>query len=133
MKTQKNDRLKIIAYWITTALGPASFVIGGVLNLMHAEQPVAMLNHLGYPLYLTNILGVWSLLGAIAIVIPGLPRVKEWAYAGFFFLLTGAAVSHTFSGDPFISDAPAQIAPPLFFLALVIASWALRPANRRLK
>lgn len=118
---------KLIAYWITTILGPASFVIGGSLFLMHGEQPVTVLNHLGYPPYLLTILGVWKILGAIAIVIPRFPRLKEWAYAGFFFDLSGAAASHAFSGDGAI-----EIISPLIFLALVIASWALRPPSRKL-
>lgn len=118
---------KLIAYWITTILGPASFVIGGSLFLMHGEQPLTVLNHLGYPSYLLTILGVWKILGAIAIVIPRFPRLKEWAYAGFFFDLSGAAASHAFSGDGAI-----EIISPLIFLILVIASWALRPPSRKL-
>lgn len=124
--------LKTIAYWITTILGPASFIIGGSLQLTQSEQPVAALNHLGYPSYFLFLLGTWNILGAIAVVVPGFPLLKEWAYAGFFFLLTGAAASHAFAGDPFFSSGPFQIAPPLVFLLLVGASWALRPASRRL-
>ena len=123
----KNERIKNIAYWVTTIFGPASFVIGGVLNLTQAEQVVSVLNHLGYPAYFASILGLWKLLGAIAVVIPGFPRLKEWAYAGFFFDLTAAAVSRAAVGD-----STADIVAPLVFLALVLASWALRPASRRL-
>ena len=72
-------------------------------------------------------LGTWKLLGAIAIVVPGFPRLKEWAYAGFFFDLTAAAVSRAAVGD-----SAADVVAPLVFLALVIASWALRPASRTL-
>jgi uncharacterized membrane protein YphA (DoxX/SURF4 family) len=78
-------------------------------------------------IYFATILGIWKLLGAIVIVIPRFPRLKEWAYAGFFFDLTGAAASHAFSGD-----GPALIAQPLLFLALVIPWWALRPSSRKL-
>lgn len=124
-------KAKIIAYWATTILGPASFAIGGVLFLTRNEQPVASMTHLGYPLYILTILGVWKLLGAIAVVIPRFPRLKEWAYAGFFFELSGAAASHAFNGDPFFGAGPQQIASPLLFLALVIASWALRPPERK--
>jgi uncharacterized membrane protein YphA (DoxX/SURF4 family) len=123
----KNEKIKNIAYWVTTIFGPASFVIGGVLNLTQAEQVVSVLNHLGYPAYFASILGMWKLLGAIAVVIPGFPRLKEWAYAGFFFDLTAAAVSRAAVGD-----SAADIVAPLVFLALVLASWALRPASRRL-
>ena len=121
------ERIKTIAYWVTTILGPASFVIGGSLFLLHKEQAVATLAHLGYPAYFVNILGLWKFLGAIAIVIPGYPRLKEWAYAGFFFDLTSAALSRAF-----VHDGWGDIAAPLVFLALVAASWALRPANRKL-
>lgn len=121
-----------IAYWITTLLGPASFVIGGTLHLLQAQQPVEMAAHLGYPSYFLYIIGTWKLLGAIVTVIPGVPRLKEWAYAGFFFLLTGACASHLLAGDPLVAASPYQAAPPLFFLLMVMASWALRPASRRL-
>jgi uncharacterized membrane protein YphA (DoxX/SURF4 family) len=126
-----DQRIKTIAYWVTTILGPASFVIGGCLYLTHSEQVVTALNHLGYPIYFANILGFWKLAGAIAIVIPGFPLLKEWAYAGFFFDLSGGAASHAFNGDPFFVG-PASVALPMVFLGLVIASWALRPPSRRL-
>jgi hypothetical protein len=76
---------------------------------------------------LVLILGLWKVLGAVAVLVPGFPRLKEWAYAGFFFDLTGAAASRAFAGD-----GAADILAPLGFLALVAASWALRPASRRL-
>lgn len=123
----KKEQIKNIAYWLTTILGPASFVIGGVLNLTQTEQVVSTLNHLGYPAYFASILGIWKLLGAIAVVVPGFPRLKEWAYAGFFFDLTAAAVSHAAVGG-----SAADIVAPLVFLGLVLASWALRPASRTL-
>jgi uncharacterized membrane protein YphA (DoxX/SURF4 family) len=118
---------RTIAFWVTTIFGPASFVIGGYLHLTRDPQVMATLAHLGYPVYFATIMGVWKLLGAIAIVVPGLPRLKEWAYAGFFFDLTGAAATRAFVGD-----SAADILAPLVFLALVAASWALRPASRAL-
>jgi uncharacterized membrane protein YphA (DoxX/SURF4 family) len=123
----KTEMIKTVAYWTTTILGPASFVIGGVLNLMQGPEAAATMHHLGYPLYFASILGLWKLLGAVAIVVPGFPRLKEWAYAGFFFDLTAAAASRAAVGD-----GAADIAAPLVFLALVLASWALRPASRML-
>jgi uncharacterized membrane protein YphA (DoxX/SURF4 family) len=123
----RNVTLKNVTYWVTTILGPASFVIGGVLNLAQTEEVTAALGHLGYPAYFGPILGLWKLLGAIAIVVPGFPRLKEWAYAGFVFDLTAAAASHAAVGDK-----AGDIVAPLVFLALVIASWALRPASRTL-
>ena len=98
-----------------------------MLNLAHASQATDTLSHLGYPAYFAWILGIGKLLGALIIVAPGLPRLKEWAYAGFFFDLTAAAFSRASVGD-----APADIIAPLGFLALVMLSWWLRPANRTL-
>jgi uncharacterized membrane protein YphA (DoxX/SURF4 family) len=118
---------KTTTFWAVTILGPASFVVGGYLHLVRDPQVMATLAHLGYPPYFATILGVWKLLGAVAIVAPGLPRLKEWAYAGFVFDLTGAAATRAFVGDG-IGD----ILAPLVFLALVAASWALRPASRTL-
>jgi len=119
--------LKTTAFCVATIFGPASFVIGGVLNLAHASQATDTLSHLGYPAYFTWILGTAKLLGALAIVVPGLPRLKEWAYAGFFFDLTSAAFSRAMVGD-----GVGDIIAPLGFLALVLASWWLRPASRKL-
>jgi uncharacterized membrane protein YphA (DoxX/SURF4 family) len=118
---------KTIAYWVVTIFGPASFVIGGYLHLTRDPQVMATLAHLGYPAYFATIMGTWKLLGATAIVVPGFPRVKEWAYAGFFFDLTGAAATRAFVGD-----GAADIAAPLVFLGLVMASRALAPARRKI-
>lgn len=126
-RARKARTIRLVAYWLATILGPTSFVIGGVLHLRGGEQVLAGLQHLGYPLYFASILGVWKLLGALVITVPGLPRLKEWAYAGFFFNLTAAAASHAFAGD-----GAENVIAPLIFLALVMTSWALRPANRRL-
>ena len=119
-------KTRIAAYWLTTIFGPASFVIGGYLNLSRDPQVMATMAHLGYPAYFATIIGFWKLAGAIAIAVPGVPRtVKEWAYAGFFFDLTGAALTRAFVGDG-IGD----IVAPLVFLGLVLASRALQPARR---
>jgi len=123
----KNEKVKKIAYWLTTVLGPASFVIGGTLSLMGADQVVTTLQHLGYPAYFAMVLGVSKLLGAIVVAAPGLPRLKEWAYAGFVFDLTAAAFSHAS-----VSDSTGDVVAPIVFLGLVLASWALRPESRRL-
>ncbi|MGG1517672.1 DoxX family protein [Paenibacillus oryzisoli] len=122
-----NRKIKLIAFWVTTILGPASFVIGGFLFMTHGDQQVETLTKLGYPEYVLTILGIWKLLAVIAILVPRFPRLKEWAYAGFFFELSGAAASHLFAGDGF-----AVAAQPIGFLVLVMASWALRPPSRRL-
>ena len=122
-----SNKIKNIAYWTTTILGPTSFVIGGTIALTGGDQVASALNHLGYPVYFATLLGVWKLLGAIVLTVPGLPRLKEWAYAGFVFDLTAAAFSHASVGD-----RGGDIFGPLLFLGLVLASWALRPASRRL-
>jgi hypothetical protein len=83
--------------------------------------------HLGYPTYLLSILGAWKLLGVVALLLPGQPLVKEWAYAGFFFLLTGGVASHLLAGDSL-----AQTSWVAIFAGLTGASWFLRPASRRL-
>ncbi len=123
----KRERIKTMTYWAATVFGPASFVIGGVIGLTHGAEMLNNLAHLGYPAYFSTILGAWKLLGAIAIVAPGFPRLKEWAYAGFFFDLTAAAYSHAVVGD-----SAADILAPVAFLVLVGASWALRPESRKL-
>jgi len=130
--TKKSGRTTQIAYWTTTILGPASFVIGGTMFLTHADQPAQAMDHLGISANVLYVLGVWKILGAIVCVVPGIPLLKEWAYAGFFFELTGAAALHAMAGDPFFSSGPYMIAQPLIFLVLVIASYVLRPASRRL-
>ena len=127
MSQNKTARIKSIAYWITTILGPASFVIGGVLHLVRPPNIVEGLHHLGFPAYFAYVIGLGDLLGAIVITVPGLPRLKEWAYAGFFFNLTAAAFSRAA-----VRDGAGHVIGPLVFLALVIASWALRPASRKL-
>ena len=126
-QASRNDRIKNIAFWITTVLGPISFVIGGFLNLTHNPDIIARMTHLGYPTYFASILGFWKLAGAIVIAVPRLPLLKEWAYAGCFFVLTGATASHAFQGEAVVALAP------LLFLTLCVASWALRPASRKLK
>jgi len=120
-------KARTIGYWITTALVGFALVGGGVSDLMHAPQVTDALSHLGYPGYVATLLGTWKLLGALAILVPGAPRLKEWAYAGIAFDLSGAVVSHATVGDGI-----GQFAAPLVLLALAFASWALRPASRRL-
>ena len=77
--------------------------------------------HLGYPSYFLTILGAWKVLGALAILSPGLPRLKEWAYAGMFFDLSGAVASHALMGD-----GVSKVIGPCLVGSIVIASWLLR-------
>ena len=115
-----------IGYWVTTGLLAAAFAAGGVGDLTRGPDMVAGMAHLGYPAYFLLILGVWKVLGAVAVLAPGLPRLKEWAYAGMVFDLTGAAFSHAASGD-----AAGKVITPLVLCGLVAASWALRPESRK--
>jgi uncharacterized membrane protein YphA (DoxX/SURF4 family) len=117
-----------IGYWATTGLVAFGFAAGGLADLSRSADVRAGLEHLGYPLYLAVLLGVWKVLGAVAIVVPRFPRLKEWAYAGMVFDLSGAFFSHASVGDP----APKLIAP-LLLLALLVASWALRDESRKLE
>lgn len=118
---------KTLGYWATTALVAFAFLSGGVMDLLKAPPVAAAMQTLGYPVYVASILGTWKVLGAAAILAPRLPRLKEWAYAGILFDLSGAAMSHAFSGDP-----AGKVVTPIVLLGLALASWALRPASRRL-
>jgi hypothetical protein len=122
MKTQD------VLYWSSTALAALAFAAGGLFDLSGAPAVASTLAQLGYPAYLATLLGAWKVLGAIAIVAPRAARIKEWAYAGMFFDLTGAAVSHLAVGDP-----AGKVLTPLVILGLVLASWALRPASRKVQ
>jgi uncharacterized membrane protein YphA (DoxX/SURF4 family) len=126
--------MKSIAYWTATALIASETFVGGITDLVHGGTelvtgpPVAeIVTHLGYPVYILTILGIWKVLGAIVIVAPGLPRLKEWAYAGIVFELTGAASSYVLH-----SQITSNLIAPLILTALAIASWALRPESRTL-
>ncbi|MDN4067779.1 DoxX family protein [Paenibacillus vini] len=121
---------RLAAYWTVTIILAFSITLSGIGQLMRYGGNVDLVTDIGFPLYITNILGAWKLLGVIAIVMPGLPRLKEWAYSGIFFLMTGAALSHAFAND--YGDYGFNIILPLFYAALGIASWALRPKSRRL-
>ena len=116
-----------LTYWITTGLLGLVFAFGAFSDLSRSPQIIEGMSHLGYPAYFATILGVWKALGAIALLAPRLPLVKEWAYAGMFFDLSGAALSHASVGDPF-----SKILVPLVLIALLVTSWALRPQSRRL-
>ena len=123
-----SSRSHVIAYWVTTALVVSELALGGVWDILRVPQVRGLLERLGYPLYFLVILGIWKLLGAVALVIPRFPRLKEWAYAGVFFDLTGAVSSQLASG---LIDA-GTMAYPIVMTGVVVASWALRPPSRRL-
>jgi DoxX-like family len=122
-------KTKSITYWTTTIL-VAFFIgsggIGQVVQFLH--DPHGIVPILGYPMYFFAILGFWKFFGAITILVPRLPLLKEWAYAGIFFDLTGAAASCAAVGVYGIYAF--HILAPLFLTLLTVASWALRPQSR---
>jgi hypothetical protein len=121
-------KAKSIAYWVMTILVALPIGSGGIAQVAHSQQNVDGFVHvLGYPLYFMTILGVWKILGAIAILVPGFPRLKEWAYAGIFFDLTGAAATWAAVGGP---GEALHIIAPLIITGFTMASWALRPPSR---
>jgi uncharacterized membrane protein YphA (DoxX/SURF4 family) len=120
--------MRSIAYWVTTGLTAFVFLFGGVVDVARPSSVVEGMTKLGYPGYLAVILGVWKVLGGVAVLLPRFPRLKEWAYAGMLFDLTGAAASHAAVGD-----SASEIAIPLVILGIVIASWVLRPESRTLR
>src|SRR5258708_36360827 len=83
-----------IVYWVSTALTAFIFLSGGVGELARPASRMQGMTHLGYPAYFVTLLGVWKILGGITVLAPRLPRLKEWAYAGMCFDLTGATASH---------------------------------------
>lgn len=115
-----SSRSHIIAYWVTTALVVSELALGGVWDILRVPQVRGLIERLGYPLYFLVILGIWKLLGAVALVIPRFPRLKEWAYAGVFFDLTGAVSSQLASG---LIDAGTMAYP------IVMTALQLRPGR----
>lgn len=119
-------RNKII-YWVATSLLAIGMLQSGVFAVLRTKQWIDLVTDLGYPVYFLTLLGVWKILGVIVILIPGFKLVKEWAYAGFFFAMTGALVSHLAMGE-----GGKAILGPLFQTLFVILSWYFRPANRKI-
>lgn len=121
-----SKRNKII-YWIATlwlSLGMASTEI---VQLLKVDSEITFILNMGYPIYFLTILGLWKILGVVAVLIPKFPLIKEWAYAGFFFIMSGAIFSH-FA----LHHTIKEIAPPLLLLVLTIISWFFRPESRKI-
>ena len=121
-----SKRNKII-YWVSTIWLALGMVSTGIVQLLKMNEEVEMFTRLGYPSYLLTILGIWKLLGVVAVLIPRYPLIKEWAYAGFFFIMSGAVLSHLINGDEAI-----ELFGPTLLLVLTAVSWYFRPADRRL-
>lgn len=120
-------RIKI-TYWIATLWLSLGMISTAIVQLLKMKEEVNKTSlNLGYPLYFLTIIGVWKLLGVIAVLIPKFPLLKEWAYAGFFFVMTGAIISHLAVGDEI-----KEYFGPTLLLILTIISWHFRPNDRRI-
>jgi uncharacterized membrane protein YphA (DoxX/SURF4 family) len=119
---------RTLAYWIITAAVVGECVVGGAMDLFRMAPFYPAMIALGYPDYLATILGVAKLLAAVVLLVPGLPRLKEWAYAGILINMVGAAASYVAAHQP----AAANLVPPAVFAGLAVGSWALRTPTRRL-
>lgn len=115
-----------ITYWVATIWLALGMVSTGIVQLIQMPEEVEAFQHLGYPVYLLGILGIAKLLGVVAILVPKLPVLKEWAYAGFTFMMSGAIISHIIS-----QDAITDILPALLLLVLTTISWYSRPHSRK--
>ncbi|KAA9040906.1 DoxX family protein [Ginsengibacter hankyongi] len=122
------EKRRLIIYWGATTLLAFGMLVSGLQQIFHARGMIDIVVPLGYPLYFLYIIGVWKILGVIAIIIPRFKLVKEWAYAGLFFVMTGALISHLASGD----DSLKGIIGPFMQTIFIILSWYFRPANRKI-
>jgi hypothetical protein len=123
-KSQKRNK---IIYWIFTLWMSLGMISTAIVQLMKNKDELTNFTNLGYPAYLMTIIGIWKILGVIAALIPKTPLLKEWAYAGFFFLMSGAVASHIIVGDTI-----GKTFPPFLLLVLVLISWYFRPADRKI-
>ena len=121
-----SKRNKVI-YWVATIWLSLGMVSTGIVQLIKMKDEVDMFTRLGYPIYLLTILAIWKLLGVVAVLAPRSPLIKEWAYAGFFFIMSGAIFSHFAIGD-----GGKDFFGPTLLLILTVVSWYFRPADRRL-
>lgn len=119
-------RNKII-YWISTVWLALGMLSTGIVQLFRMKEEVEFILELGYPAYFLTILGIWKILGVVAVLIPKFPLLKEWAYAGFFFAMSGAIFSHIAYGN-----GVKEIFGPILLMILTVVSWYFRPADRRL-
>ena len=121
------EKRKLIWYWIITAILSVCIFSGGLAQAIQVKEVVQGFKPLGYPNYFISLIGVWKVLGIIAILIPKFKLLKEWAYAGIFFTMSGAVISHIASGD-----VSAQIISPVVLAIFTVLSWYLRPADRKI-
>jgi|SRR5579863_2129406 len=122
------EKKNLAIYWVATGLMSVGMLGSGLAQIGHSKEMVELVVPLGYPLYILYIIGVWKILGVIAILVPGFKLLKEWAYAGFFFVMTGAFISHLASGDYAIKG----LIGPFMQTIFIILSWYFRPASRKI-
>ena len=122
------EKRNLAIYWIATGLMSVGMLGSGLAQIAHAKEMVDLVVPLGYPLYILYIIGVWKILGVITILVPGFKILKEWAYAGFFFVMTGALISHLASADYGLKG----LIGPFMQTIFIISSWYFRPANRKI-
>jgi hypothetical protein len=123
-KLKKMEKTKLIIYWVATVSMALGMFGSGLSQVFMVKGMADIVGHVGYPLYFMRILGIWKILGVIVILLPGFKLVKEWAYAGLFFAMTGAVISHLAVGDGL------DVAP-LMQAVFVVLSWYLRPVSRK--
>ena len=121
------EKRKLIWYWIITALLSFCIFFGGLAQTLQLPDVIKGFKPLGYPTYFISLIGIWKMLGVVAILVPGFKLLKEWAYAGIFFTMTGAVISHIAS-----NDIHPQIISPAVLAVFAVLSWYLRPARRKI-
>ncbi|MEX0771991.1 MAG: DoxX family protein [Balneolales bacterium] len=121
-----------IIYWGSTVWLALGLTSAGIVQLIKMEEEVEVIMQLPYPTYILTLLGIWKLLAVIAILLPKLPLLKEWAYAGIFFNMTGALYSHLIHSEGAIDLFGATLLAPILLLVLTGVSWYYRPADRKL-
>lgn len=125
--SNQSEKRKRIIYWIFTLWMSLGMISTAIVQLMKNKDELTNFTNLGYPAYLMYIIGIWKILGVIAILIPKHLLLKESAYAGFFFVMSGAVISHLIVGD-----ASGRTLPAVLLFVLVLISWYFRPANRKI-
>ncbi len=122
-----NGKGRLVGYWVATALFTSGMLASGIAQVTKAKDMMDLMAPLGYPPYFATVLGTWKILGVIAVLAPGFLLLKEWAYAGFIFAMSGAAISHIAVGHG-IGD----VIPPFMQGVFMTLSWYLRPDHRKL-
>lgn len=117
---------KKIIYWVATIWLALGMLSSGIVQLLNMKEGTEFITRLGYPSYFVTLLGISKILGVVVLLIPKFPLLKEWAYAGFFFTMSGAVFSHFAN-----SGSAKDFFGPVLLLILIIISWYSRPADRK--